>query len=322
MRELCIYIADAATKKTGVHFNAEDFEWREQSMGAATIIYRGELPAPFHRGVLLEQVFSTKAEDLEKIGARAGQAVLKIRNDIDLLTERMREAIDRVEVTIAGTGVRLLKWMPYSYFSYGSDHNTLMIAGKFAFLNESLELVERYVQFGTNGRHNDVDQIARAQRRRIKRAGLDIHVDEIVARVLRQMPETALRRLADFLVKHPGVAIGNIHIRPWTAIDLKKEGIFVPEAIETICIRDGIVRAKVRLSPTTTWNKKLIHRKAQLPQTVINALSGRQVGDFVSHPFLRANIVIEAAKIRATGDIDLKLDVKMIRFPFDVAIME
>lgn len=321
MKELCIYIADAATEKTGVHFDAKDFEWREQSMGAAFIIYRGELPSPFHRGVLVGQAFGTRGEDLEKIGARAGQAILKIRNDIGLLTERMREAIDRVEVTIAGTGVRLLKWMPYSYFSYGGENNSLMIAGKFAFLNESLEMVEKYVQFGTSGRHNDVDQIARAQRRRIKRAGLDIHVDEIVARVLRQMPEAALRRLADFLVKHPGVACGDIHIRPWTANDLKKEGIFLPNEIETICIRDGIVRAKVRLSPTTTWNKKLIHRKAQLPQTVINALSGRQVGDFVSHPFLRPNITVETAKIRKTGDIDLKLDVKTVRFPYDIALV-
>lgn len=322
MRQFIVYIADAATKKTGVHFDAEDFEWREQSMGITAIIYRGELPPPFHRGVLVEQVFNTKAEELEKVGARAGQAIMKIRNDVGLLTERMREAIDRVEKTIAGTGVRLLKWMPYSYFSYGGNNNTLMIAGKFSFLNESLELVEKYVQFGTHGRNNDIDQIARAQRRRIKRAGLDIHVDEIVAAVLRKMPETALHRLAEFLVKHPGVACGDIHIRPWTAIDLKKEGIFLPEAIETICIRDGIVRAKVRLSPTTTWNKKLIHRKAQLPQSLINALSGRQVGDFVSHPFVRGNIMIEAATIRKTGDIDLKLDVKLMRFPYDIALAE
>lgn len=61
-------------------------------------------------------------------------------------------------------------------------------------------------------------------------------------------------------------------------------------------MKDGHVYGRVRLAAATTWtNGNLVHRADTLPQSAINALVGRPLGDVVQSPHIPSGCMIETA---------------------------
>lgn len=109
--------------------------------------------------------------------------------------------------------------------------------------------------------------------------------------VLKSMlSEDDLEKLIAHLRKDP-INGGHFVRSQWRNDDLSGNGIDIPSTIESVHPRDGVINAKIHLSPEIVWETKhrslgwaVVELKKTLPASVIQGLVGKRLCEVIDYP--------------------------------------
>ena len=139
---------------------------------------------------------------------------------------------------------------------------------------------------------------AQAKLRRM-RSKTGLLIDPVLKSML---SEADLERLVAHLRKDP-INRGHFVKSQWRNDDLRGNSIDIPSTIESVHPRDGIINAKIHLSPDVVWETKhrslgwaAIELKKTLPASVIQGLAGKRLCEVIDHPLFERTWKIRKIK--------------------------
>ena len=231
----------------------------------------------------------------------------------------MRAVVDEIESAIAGTGMRLLRYRPTEV---RNDAISVMADIRMIDLN----LDEQEAIFHVSGPGNrtsrsnigELKREARAQAERITRREEGYIVDTVLNAALGTMTDRGLRRLESFIREEAGRDRG--YIQEYRHKELIDRGISVPEAIETLKIKNGIITGRVRLSENATFNRNRLLISRHLPSALIHRIRESKIGEIVEHPWVGADIAVTDCKTHEADRTAISIDVPMVHFPSGIPV--
>lgn len=126
--------------------------------------------------------------------------------------------------------------------------------------------------------------------------------DPVTAAFLTAMTSEQRRQLHDFLT----VLAGKLYTRK--EID-DHIGIELDERIETLTLKEGRIKARIRIAPGISWNGgRLLLKGYRLPEAKIMAMAGRPFTDVVASPLLEGLTILKAKASRSGDDIRFDID--------------
>lgn len=258
------------------------------------VMCEGCAPAPFD-GLITFARFNPEIP-IRETGRAVGFSIRRLRETCDSLAAGMQAALDR---TVRRLALTCSGWTP-TYHVENDEWDVVAVAD-LVVLDDALNEKPLRAIFGKDGFHDDLGTMRelRGQIRRRNALVSGITVDSVLAAAMGD----DLMPLLEHLRSNPGDTDNPPWETPtWTRTRLLKQNVDVPPSVETVRIKDGHVFGRVRVAAATTWTGgMLVHRGSAIPQTTVDTLVGRSLGDLVSAPMLPADARIEKASLSRGG---------------------
>lgn len=271
---------------------------------------RYELPKPFHMGFGLGETNDTSGAEVADImlDVVAGDT---IRNQADVMISKISDICKPADMQINDWHVCEIKKHDGEFL--------LTLYTEIIALNTSGTRQENDILVGHGFGRNGMDKIrglARLQGERREIAKGPLKVDPILLGRLRQLGKDEFRNLAEHLQKHPTVPPeekGMAQQASWDQSSLYRHKCYLPEGVETIIVKKGVVSGRVRLAPGTTWNGTTLVHANGAPSAIAAGMKGRALAEIVDHPEIDARLIVENAKI--DGRQALRITIKTLLEP-------
>ena len=255
---------------------------------------RYELPKPFHMGFGLGETSDTSGADAAEImlDVIAGDT---IRNKADSMISEITDICKPAGMQVNDWHVCDIKRRDGEFLlTLYTEIISLNASGT----HEGNDILVGH-GFGRNGM-DKIRKLARLQGERREIAGGPLKVDPILLGRLRRLGESEFKRLAAHLQRHPTVPPeekGMAQQASWDQSSLYRHECLLPEGVETIIVKKGVVSGRVRLAHGTTWNGTTLVHADGAPSTMAAGMKGRALADVVDHPEIDERLIVEAAKI-------------------------
>lgn len=264
-----------------------DIRYADEETGA--VFVAGAAPPPFDEHLMLARF--DPAIDIHDTGAVVGRAIADLRGNHGEASRRLRRG---AEIVAARAVAPCGPWEAVGYGPVDGPVETLAVM-TLDILDDALRPTSIRIVFNETGPVEGLAVMRSLRGQRTRRDAGGITVDPVLAAVMGDDLEPLLNHLRRTPKDDatPAWDTGT-----WTNGRLARLGVDVPACVETVRIRDGHVYGRVRLAPRTTWtNGNLVHRSDALPQSTINTLVGRPLGDVVQASHIPADSVIETASM-------------------------
>ena len=255
---------------------------------------RDELPRPFHMGFGLGETNDTSGADAANImlDIVSGDT---IRNKADAMIGEIADICKPADMQVNDWHVCEIKKHEGEFLL---TLYTEIIALNTSGTHEGNDILVGH-GFGRNGM-DKIRKLARLQDQRREIAEGPLKVDPILLGRLRQLSEPEFKKLADYLRKHPTVPPeekGMAQQASWDRISLSRYHCMLPEGVETLIVKKGVVSGRVRLAPGTTWNGTTLIHANGAPSTMAASMKGRALVDVVDHPEVDRRLIVKSAKV-------------------------
>ena len=276
----------------------------------------GLLKAPFRSTPLSIQAFQRKAPRLPEqvLWEQYGKTIAELMTAPARASQMMRAMTDRIERTLSGTGMELLRYHPTEV-----GKESISVAATIRMVDANLDDCEAvfHIEHGaskyTMRNFQALNREANAQAARIGRRQ-DGHVtDAVMHAALSTMTTREQRKLETFIREQAGRDRG--YVDEYRNKELADRGLRVPEAIETLKVKDGIISGRVRISANATFNRNRFLISGHLPQSYVQKAAGMKLGDIVQHPWVPEDIIVEECKTHNANRTAIRISVPQVHFP-------
>lgn len=276
----------------------------------------GCLPAPFHKGIRIWGFLRSTGPISEKaLWNEYGQAIEDLAVRTGDACEEMREIVNQAEKTVEGTGMRLISYRPVSYGKTKVGTAMMDVLARYTMIDEMLQ--EREAYFVLENRHRRQTYLGReanaqADRRDKKRDGLS--VDAILWSALQRLTTRQMTKLEELLIKGNGQYQTGRYAE-WTAAQLLEKGLRLPDEVETIKAKNGLISGRVRLAENVVFNRKRLLIPGNIPLSIANKIEGARLGDLVQHPWLPQECTADKVKHYDNGSLAIYIAPPHVHFP-------
>ena len=251
----------------------------------------GLLKAPFRSTPLSIQAFQRKAPRLPEqvLWEQYGKTIAELMTAPARASQMMRAMTDRIERTLSGTGMELLRYHPTEV-----GKESISVAATIRMVDANLDDCEavfhiehgasKYTMRNFQALNREATMTTREQRK------LETFIREQAGRDRGYVDEYRNKELAD-------------------------RGLRVPEAIETLKVKDGIISGRVRISANATFNRNRFLISGHLPQSYVQKAAGMKLGDIVQHPWVPEDIIVEECKTHNANRTAIRISVPQVHFP-------
>lgn len=323
----------------------EDMEWKEKSMAkrlARIVCKKGEtgdrpaasdlivnidqyngihvacrpglLKAPFRARTIRIYGYLQKTPKLSDaaLWQAFGQTITELMTAPARASRQMLEVVDRIDRTISGTGMELIRYHP---IEVGTE---IVIAATVRLIDQHLQEIEArfHLESGNSNNFRFLTREAKAQAERLERQEGGLLVDVILYNALAIMTGREMRRLADFLNNDTGRGRG--YIPEYRNKEMADRGIRLPDAIETIKAKDGIISGRVRLSENLTFNRNRMLVAGHLPTSLLHRIKECTSGDVVQHPWVPTDAIVTKCIHHNAKRTAVHLKMPLVHFPSGV----
>lgn len=284
-------------------------------------VRKGVLPPPFHRGLRIESMLTLRdCQDESNIVEHLLPPLRTLTTNAAKAAQAMLRVVDRLDATIAGRGMKLLSYRPVSYREGRYSGENLKILAVLSFIDEALRSTEAEFVLDSwvrSFRLLQRESSAQAKRALAQESGL--RVDAVLHQALGTMTARERDRLAEVLLE--GNRDARSQFREWTRAEMMSDNrLRLPECVETIRAKDGLVSGRVRLAPKVTFNRKTLQIGGHLPGSVMAGLEGKPIKQVVDHPWLPKDRRIATAKHHSQGRTSLTFDPPMVMIPSGIPV--
>jgi len=317
-------IATAISKRSGANheFKDGDIVVIVGSYGYMDVTCRaGLLKPPFRARPLSIQSFKRKEPRMPEqvLWDEYGKIIDELMTSPGRASEMMRKMTDRIERTIAGTGMELLRYHPTQV---GRD--SISIIARVTMVDANLDDCEAvfHLEHGvlkyTARNFQSLTREAKAQATRIGRRTDGHIIDAIMHAALSSMTTRERHKLETFVRENAGR--DRRYVDEYRNKELSDRGLNVPEAIETFKVKDGVISGRVRIAHNATFNRNRLLISGHLPQTFIQKAVGSRLGGIVEHPWVPGDIVVEECKTHNADRTAMKIKVPQVYFPSGIPV--
>ena len=323
-RRIARRIATAIGRRSGVQHEFEDGDIVVivGSYGYMDVTCRaGLLKAPFRTRPLSIQAFQRKSARIPEqvLWEAYGETIAELMTSPARASGMMRDLTDRIERTLTGTGMELLRYHPTQV-----GRESISVEALIRMVDTTLDDCEAvfHLEHGvsryTARNFQSLNREANAQARRIARRQDGHVIDTIMHAALGAMTTREKRKLTEFIREQAGR--DRRYVPEYRNKELADRGLNVPEAIETLKVKDGVISGRVRISHNATFNRNRMLVSGHLPQTFIQKAIGSRLGDIIQHPWVPGDVVIEECKTHAADRTAIRIEIPQVHFPSGIPV--
>lgn len=189
------------------------------------------------------------------------------------------------------------------------------VLARYTMIDEMLQ--EREACFVLENRHRRQTYLGREANaqanRRDKREG-GLIVDSVLWSALQRLTTRQITKLQDLLTKGNGQYQTGRYAE-WTAAQMLEEGLKLPDEIETIKAKNGLISGRVRLAEAIVFNRKRLLIPGNIPLSIANRIEGARLGEYVQHPWLPQDSTADKVKHYDNGTLAIYIAPPYVHFP-------
>ena len=323
-KRLARRIAAAIGKRSAVTHDFEDGDITVMigSYGFIDVTCRaGLLKAPFRSRPLSIQAFQRKSPRIPEqvLWDAYGETIAELMTSPARASEMMRKMTDRIERILSGTGMELVRYHPTQV---GRESISIEATIRMVDANlddcEAVFHLEHGVSKYTMRNFQSLKREAKAQAARVGRRQGGHVTDAIMYAALSIMTTREQRKLETFIREQAGR--DRRYVDEYRNKELADRGLNVPEVIETLKVKDGIISGRVRISPNATFNRNRILIAGHLPQSFVQKAAGMRLGDIVQHPWVPGDVIVEECKTHNADRTAIRIAVPQVHFPSGIPV--
>lgn len=272
--------------------------------GARIWIKPNVLKPPFHKVMQISGYWHNQwpMED-NTIWHQIGKNIANLFLHHENLCDELRKISSEISAITNASGMKLESYQPVAYQEILGGHCLTVIA-KIKMIDERLDPISGTFRLSSRGRRplDVLKREAEAQALRNSRKKNGIITDTMMFAALKQLPESTLERIAKLLTtKQDVVEMENLRQAENKIKYLTSKGIPVPNFIETITFKNGLLHGRIRLRDDITANRKTLLIRRDIPQSLLNTLEGKELSQLIDHPWLPKNRKIIKVRSRESG---------------------
>lgn len=281
----------------------------------------GLLKAPFRSAPLSIQAFQRKAPRIPEqvLWDAYGETIAELMTSPARASTLMRRLTDRIQKTLSGTGMELVAYHPTEV---GRD--SISIEARIRMVDANLDDCEAvfHIEHGdskyTARNFLNLNREAKAQAARVGRRK-DGHItDPVMHAALSTMTTREKRKLENFIRDQAGR--DRRYVDEYRNKELSDRGLNVPDAIETLKVKDGVISGRIRISDNATFNRNRLLITGHLPQSFLQKALGERLGDIVQHPWVPGDVIVTECKTHNVERTAMKIAMPQVHFPSGIPV--
>jgi len=281
----------------------------------------GLLKAPFRSRPLSIQAFQRKVPRIPEqvLWDSYGETIAELMISPARASGMMRRLTNRIDKTLSGTGMELLAYHPTEV---GSE--SISIEARIRMVDANLDDCEAvfHIEHGdskyTARNFLNLNREAKAQAVRVGRRR-DGHItDAVMHAALSTMTTHQKRKLEAFIRDEAGR--DRHYVDEYRNKELADRGLNVPDAIETLKVKDGVISGRIRISDNATFNRNRLLVTGHLPQSFLQRVAGGRLGDIVQHPWVPGDVIVTACKTHNVDRTAMKIAMPQVHFPSGIPV--
>lgn len=316
-------ICDLLQRKEGIAIDPSLVDVLTSKRSPETLIRckPGSLPPPFKSGLSIKVrdyllIFEGPKPDDDLIWKTFAPIILPFFREMPVLCQQMRDATDKVESIISGSGMRIIGYNPKSSI-YNKKHK-FSFQYRIKMVDSSLRTVIGHFLINEKKQTSkslisEVNQ----QEKRIEHQSKEFEIDSLMHCYLGNIRNSTKEEILKEFENRSRYYTRD-RIVPLTKTQIKTIFPEVPCEIESLKLQNGHLSGRIRLAPDVIYNNGNLSIRRDLPESIISAMPGQLVRSFIDHPNIDPGTMIKNARKTKTAII-IEFDLPKHWFPSGVA---
>lgn len=317
-RQIALRISDLTEDDLAINADKIRLEIGESPYGYHPIhLQKGTLKPPFHEKIHLMGYVHELDFDNEHTWSEIAQKIIRIIREHGDFCERLRDMTGKILAICDKHGMRLKS---YTIPSIGFDQigvPALDLVAKITMVDESL--MTRDVQVAIMGRsknaYRDLIMHGKAQEYRARRKKDGLVTTMVMQNALLHQNYDNRFEIEGEITRYLQAEMTNKDHQGELHRRLRERRLINPRTIETISVKNGEIRGRIRLEAGISINRHAITLNQVLPQSIQATAVGKKLRDVVEHPWIPDEAIVTKIITRREEATIIEFDCQKVIFP-------